>query len=66
MNYSSLSWFPKGLIDIEEVIDIDDEEEEEDDDNDLDTGYDYWQNYSSEEALYDALGGEMEAVWNID
>lgn len=68
MNYSSLSWFPKGLIDIDEVIDIDDEEEEEeeDDDNDLDAGYDYWQNYSSEEALYDALGGEMEAVWNID
>ena len=30
--------------------------------------YNPWsrENYSYEEAMYDALGGEMEAIWNID
>ncbi len=41
--------------------DYDDEvyEQEEDSSNP-------WSNYSIEESLYDALGGEMEAIWNID
>ena len=25
-----------------------------------------WENYTIEDSLYDALGGEMEAIWNID
>ena len=25
-----------------------------------------WDNYSIEDSLYDALGGEMDAIWNID
>lgn len=36
------------------------EEVEEDDD------YNEWEHYSHKDALYDALGGEMDAVWNID
>ena len=25
-----------------------------------------WENYSREDSIYDALGGEMDAIWNID
>lgn len=25
-----------------------------------------WAHYSYKEALYDALGGEMDAIWNLD
>lgn len=25
-----------------------------------------WDDYSLEDSLYDALGGEMDAIWNID
>lgn len=46
------------------------DEEEYDEEEREDRGDDYnpWsrENYSYEEALYDALGGEMEAIWNID
>ena len=30
--------------------------------------YNEWsrENYSYEEAMYDALGGEMDAIWNLD
>jgi len=40
-------------------------EEEEDDEEDY---YDPWsrENYSYAEAMYDALGGEIEAIWNLD
>lgn len=43
-----------------EAKEEDSEEEKED--------YNSWsrENYSYEEAMYDALGGEMEAIWNID
>ena len=30
--------------------------------------YDEWsrKNYSDKDAMYDALGGEMDAIWNLD
>jgi len=41
------------------------EDEEEDEEEDY---YNPWsrENYSHAEAMYDALGGEMEAIWNLD
>ena len=43
------------------------QEDEYDEEPDVDD-YNPWsrENYSYEEAMYDALGGEMEAIWNID
>lgn len=40
-------------------------EEEETEDDEMDD-YNPWSNYSYEESMYDALGGEMDAIWNID
>ena len=37
----------------------------EDDDED-DGNPSPWENYTIEDSLYDALGGEMDAIWNID
>ena len=58
---SKLEFFPfdSGLPNLQE-----DEYDEEPDVDD----YNPWsrENYSYEEAMYDALGGEMEAIWNID
>lgn len=54
---SQLKFFP---FDTENVGEEEYEEVEEDDD------YNEWEHYSHKDALYDALGGEMDAVWNID
>ena len=56
---NDLNFFPYyiGLPQHEEEEEI--QEEEEDD-------YNVWDDYSYEEAMYDALGGEMEAIWNLD
>ena len=40
-------------------------EDEEDDCGCNNTPSD-WDDYSYEDSLYDALGGEMDAIWNID
>ena len=42
------------------------EKEEEEDSNEREDDYNVWEHYSYEEAMYDALGGEMDAIWNID
>lgn len=57
----TLNFFPPYIGLPQQPTDEDEEEEEKDD-------YNPWsrENYSYEEALYDALGGEMEAIWNID
>ena len=39
---------------------------DEEDKNEREDDYNPWDNYSCEESLYDALGGEMGAIWNID
>lgn len=56
----ALNFFPP-YIGLPKLPTYEEEEEEKDD-------YDPWsrENYSYEEAMYDALGGEMEAIWNID
>lgn len=43
-------------------------EAKEEDSEEEKENYNPWsrENYSYEEAMYDALGGEMEAIWNID
>ena len=60
-----LQFFPNDTGNIGEVkydCDYDEEDEVEREEDD----YNPWENYSYEESLYDALGGEMEAIWNID
>lgn len=62
---SSLLFFPYDTENFGKIKSNDyhyEEEEEEEEDY----YYNPWENYSYEEALYDALGGEMEAIWNID
>lgn len=63
-----LKFFPIDIQDskTQKELELEQEEEEE---NDQESGGEYynpWMHYSHEEALYDALGGEMEAYWNID
>ena len=63
---SSLEFYPfdKGLPNLREY-----DTDEDDDEDDEDTKKEYynpWENYSYEEAMYDALGGEMDAIWNIE
>ena len=57
ISHSILEFFPYNpeLPNLQE----DDEELPEDD-------YNEWDHYTYEEAMYDALGGEMEAIWNLD
>ena len=60
MSYDKLEFFPfdRGLPNLQHPIEEEDEREE----------YNEWsrENYSYEEAMYDALGGEMDAIWNLD
>lgn len=62
----NLMFFPVDVQDSKTEKEL--EREQEEDEEDYSSGNDYnpWMNYSYEEALYDALGGEMEAYWNID
>ena len=40
--------------------------EEKDEEVERKEYYNEWEHYSYEDAMYDALGGEMDAIWNID
>ena len=60
----SLQFFPNDTENFGEVkYDYDYDEEDK---NEREDDYNPWDNYSCEESLYDALGGEMGAIWNID
>jgi hypothetical protein len=56
--HSILDFFPYNP-DLPNLEDLEEDEEPEDD-------YNEWDHYTHEEAMYDALGGEMEAIWNLD
>lgn len=55
--YSLLDFFPYNP-DLPNLQDTEEETQE--------NYYNIWDNYTHEEAMYDALGGEMEAIWNLD
>ena len=60
----SLCFFP---FDTENIGKINnDEYDEEEEANEREDYYNEWEHYSHEEAMYDALGGDMDAIWNLD
>lgn len=61
-NKDELKFFPLDIQDSKSQTELEQEEEDVEEDN----YHNPWMNYTHEEALYDALGGEMEAYWNID
>ena len=60
IDYKKLSFFP-----FDYAIAYNEDEDEEEIERDHDD-YNEWEHYTYEDSLYDALGGEMEAYWNID
>ena len=62
----SLRFFPFDTENVGEIKFDDYDYAAEENSHEREDDYNVWEHYSYEEAMYDALGGEMDAIWNID